>query len=768
MKLSIRKLPARTWAAFLLAVLSVSAIAFSNWRSAAQDQSTFAAQMLAEHNAVRLKYGVQPLVWDERLAKLAQEWADKIAAAGATPPAHRESGENLFWGTADAWFPKDILEVWENEVKNYDRATNTCAPGKFCVHFTQVIWWTTTRVGCGKAKGMSKGEPTDFIVCDYSPPGNTVGLSPFPPAIATTTPVASPTQVARLTTPTPTPTTPTATPTATPVPTATPTPTRTPTATPTPTPMATPTVAPTRTPTATPAPTRTPTPRVTQTPSPTPSIECEELRKNVQQLTAQVEQLKKNPESARLATPTPTPTPPPLDPNQKCPINKYGIELLPIPDKSFCMGKYEVTQAQWKSVMGYNRSHFKDDKKVLPVEQVSWHEAQDFINQLNAANDGFTYRLPNEEEWEYACRAGTTGRFYGDLDDIAWYKEDEDISDSDGETHAVGGKQPNAFGLYDMTGNVWEWCEDWYDEDDKDMRVLRGGSWHSYPSRRLRSSFRSGIRPDDRESYVGFRVLAERPQTTNAVSTPTPTPLPVARKIDTLGARPVRGAAPVSTTNISATCEDLRKTEQELIAQLAELKKPKPRDPDAKCPANKNGIEFLPIPGQTICLGKYEVTQAQWMTLMDFNPSDFEGETLPVEGVSWQWAQDFINKLNAGNDKFKYRLPTEAEWEYACRAGTTGLYYGDVNDIGWHKRNSGNHPHAVGGKLPNAFGLYDMSGNVSEWVQDWYNEKEGDRTVRGGSWRDLIRELRSANRGGMFSYTRRNYVGFRVAVERAP
>ena len=137
-----------------------------------------------------------------------------------------------------------------------------------------------------------------------------------------------------------------------------------------------------------PTPTATPTPRVTKTPSPTPSIECEELRKNVQQLTAEVEQLKKNPESARLATPTPTPTPPPLDPNQKCPINKYGIELLPIPGKSFCMGKYEVTQAQWKAVMGSNPSILQgakvtDDADKHPVDNVTWDDAQAFIRRTD-------------------------------------------------------------------------------------------------------------------------------------------------------------------------------------------------------------------------------------------------------------------------------------------------------------------------------------------------------------------------------------------------
>ena len=166
----------------LLVVISLAAIVSASQSSLVQDkpQSTLASAMLAAQNEVRQKFNVPPLIWDDDLAATAQEWANKIAASGVRPPAHLTNskfGQNLFWGTADQWLPKDVLEVWEAESKNYDRATNTCAPRKSCVHFTQVVWSTTTKVGCGKAK--SADGQTDFFVCYYTPAGNYVGQSPF-------------------------------------------------------------------------------------------------------------------------------------------------------------------------------------------------------------------------------------------------------------------------------------------------------------------------------------------------------------------------------------------------------------------------------------------------------------------------------------------------------------------------------------------------------------------------------------------------------------
>ena len=205
------------------------------------------------------------------------------------------------------------------------------------------------------------------------------------------------------------------------------------------------------------------------------------------------------------------------NPDEK-PVHRVAVNY------SFYMGRYEVTQAQWQAVMGNNPSNFKGDLAEpyikLPVEQVSWDDAQNFINKLNELNDGFRYRLPTEAEWEYACRAGTTGDYAGNLGEMAWYSEN-----SGSKTHPVGGKQPNAWGLFDMHGNVWEWCQDWYHDSyngapgdasawlsrgEQKYRVLRGGSWDGNAAV-LRSATRSWQQPDGpgRLSNLGFRVVAD-------------------------------------------------------------------------------------------------------------------------------------------------------------------------------------------------------------------------------------------------------------------
>ena len=181
----------------------------------------------------------------------------------------------------------------------------------------------------------------------------------------------------------------------------------------------------------------------------------------------------------------------------------------------YYIGKYEVTQALWQAVMGKKPSYFKGSN--LPVEQVSWDDCQDFLSKLNRIT-GKTFRLPTEAEWEYAARGGNKSRGYqysgsNNLSDVAWYDDNSGI-----KTHAVGTKQPNELGIYDMSGNVLEWCQDWYDKYSSSSqanptgansgfgRVNRGGSW-SDNARDCRSSFRGIDAPDCFGMFLGLRLV---------------------------------------------------------------------------------------------------------------------------------------------------------------------------------------------------------------------------------------------------------------------
>jgi formylglycine-generating enzyme required for sulfatase activity len=200
--------------------------------------------------------------------------------------------------------------------------------------------------------------------------------------------------------------------------------------------------------------------------------------------------------------------------------------------RDFYIGVYAVTQRQYQRVIGKNPSRFQGpevknaDSSNHPVENVSYDDAVEFCRRLSELSDeqadGRRYRLPTEAEWEYACRAGSKTAFsFGsnasDLGLHAWY-----TANSNGMTHAVGGKKPNAFGLYDMHGNVLEWCSDWYDKkyyasspatdpkgpDSGSFRVLRGGSWLVEPFF-VRCAYRYGGTPDRRDANDGIRVVLE-------------------------------------------------------------------------------------------------------------------------------------------------------------------------------------------------------------------------------------------------------------------
>ena len=185
-------------------------------------------------------------------------------------------------------------------------------------------------------------------------------------------------------------------------------------------------------------------------------------------------------------------------------------------------------------------------------------------------------------------------------------------------------------------------------------------------------------------------------------------------------------------------------------------------------------------------IGKYDVTQEQWMAVMGSNPSTFSTAkdpkfapgNYPVENISWIQIQDFLTKINASNDGFKYRLPTEAEWEYAARAGKTGPIIGDsLDSIAWYDQKGGASTHPLGTKAANAWGLYDVQGNVWQWVQDGYsdykknaatdpkNDKGDKRVLRGGSWDMTAIEMRVSNRLAIDPKLKNNNAGFRMVRE---
>ena len=176
--------------------------------------------------------------------------------------------------------------------------------------------------------------------------------------------------------------------------------------------------------------------------------------------------------------------------------------MILIPGRDYEMGQYDVTQAEWRNVMGANPSYFKNCGDNCPVEQVSWNGAQEFIQKLNAST-GRHYRLPTEQEWEYSCSGGSKAEYCGSdtPDSVAWYDKN-----SDGTPHPVGQKQANGYGLYDMSGNVWQWMQN----ESGDGRALRGGSWFDFPLL-VRAAYRGSSNPNYRLSNYGFRLARTIP-----------------------------------------------------------------------------------------------------------------------------------------------------------------------------------------------------------------------------------------------------------------
>ena len=480
--------------------------------------------------------------------------------------------------------------------------------------------------------------------------------------------------------------------------------------------------------------------------------------------------------------------------------------LVQLP-RGFWLAETPCTQALWQTVMGDNPSRFVSPDR--PVEQVSWEECQEFLAGLDESLKDFDARLPAEAEWEYACRAGTqTGTYAGPLeilgernapilDGIAWYGGNSGVDfeletgyDSSGweekqhdhtraGTHPVGQKAPNLWGLYDMLGNVYEWCVDLWCSDYESPRegtdrVGRGGSWIG-TARDVRAAYRDHSFPSYRYRNLGFR-LARGPSALGPAAEPQEEDAPDA------GSRHRRNRRKGPEWAVDSGQDELSPWatfEVEGVRQRMRWVPPghflmgSPEDEPGRWedegPRRQEVIEHGFWLGETPC------TQALWQAVLGETPSRFESPDHPVETVSWEDCQAFLAALDERLGGWGPRLPSEAEWEYACRAGTeTATYSGaataEVLDaLAWYKANSVGQTHAVGLKFPNPWGFFDMLGNVHEWCADLWCEdydspREGSyRVIRGGSWSGPARIVRAAYRFPDDPSSRSRNLGFRLA-----
>ena len=491
---------------------------------------------------------------------------------------------------------------------------------------------------------------------------------------------------------------------------------------------------------------------------------------------------------------------------------------------SLAVGVYEVTFDEWDACVGagecwgYRPSDQGWGRGSRPVVGVSWDEAKDYARWLSRET-GEAYRLLSEAEWEYVARAGTeTARYWEEgglvpcryangYDRTAAADRDDnraaDCSDGHAATAPVGMYEPNGFGLHDVLGNVSEWtedCGDWdgYSRTPDDgsvwrpgycsQKVIRGGAYGVEPGD-LRSARRDWYPIASRARDIGFRVARTIVPGAPSAQPERPRP-PTAPRFRDCESCPEMVVIPAGVFMMGSLASEEDRADDE-------------------------GPVHRVTMGYSLAVGVYEVTFEEWNACVrrggcgGFEPYSNGGHwRRPVAGVSWEDAQAYVQWLSEETGQ-RYRLLSEAEWEYVARAGTmTAGYWGDgESEQCRHGNGFDRTGYAAYGRLaprfdlprkpvdcsdgygntapvgmyePNAFGLHDVLGNVWEWTQDCWNDSyagapddgsawlSGDcatRVYRGGSWFGIpgAERLRSANRGAMTDALRRNYVGLRVA-----
>ncbi|MEI7702477.1 MAG: formylglycine-generating enzyme family protein, partial [Planctomycetia bacterium] len=550
--------------------------------------------------------------------------------------------------------------------------------------------------------------------------------------------------------------------------------------------------------------------------------------------------------------------------------------------RGFWLAETACTQELWSAVMGSNPSHFQDrQSEHHPVERVSFEDVQEFLKKLNQLVPQGQLSLPTEAQWEYACRFGTTTPFsFGETISNAEVNFDGRYpygASPQGEyrraTIAVKSFPPNGWGLYEMHGNVWEWCSDWYSAyspvpqvepcgpAEGSLRVIRGGGWSSN-ARYVRSACRNWYDPGFRNVNLGFRLLSSAAAEPNeAVEVPVAEQGPQQTRFG--GAEKFFSGKTIRVEEATTAEVGLRSPGRVRIrSNLEEVfleRMTKPNwavefgrdwfgiyaDFAITSAADSHGVcqrmRWIP-PGQfqmgspldqaeryenevlhpvTISTGFWmfdtPCTQALWLAVMpEANPGHFKDLQRPVEQVTWRDATAFAAQLTLRLPELTFSLPTEAQWEYACRAGTTTALYsgsieilGDANapaldQIAWYGGNCGvdfdlkngqtttwlrnkQYDFEKGGtrrvkhKRPNPYGLYDMLGNVWEWCLDRHGDYASgaqvdpigtdtgsDRVIRGGSWGSDARDVRSACRRWSGPGLRDRDLGFRLLSSSSP
>jgi len=444
----------------------------------------------------------------------------------------------------------------------------------------------------------------------------------------------------------------------------------------------------------------------------------------------------------------------------------------------FYIGESEVTVEQYQAVTGKRE---KEEKAgYMPKSKVTWFEAVEFCRKLtdqerNAGRlpTGKVYRLPTEAEWEYCCRAGSRGEYCfstpGNTSDGVLPVYDTIDLMPPSTLLAGGGRHPNAWGIYGMHGGLWEWCNDRYSEyspggepeadpigpDAGMYRVVRGGCWSS-DSDQCASAYRAYDYPNWKHMTIGLRVVLAEPV-----------------------------VFPRQNQEITR------------LIELAPLKLVAIEPGWFTMGSPSGGKDEWPVHKVRISrpfyIGATEVTQALYSSIMKENPSTSETDDGVVDSVAWAKAMRFCRRLTDSERRkgnvpagMCYRLPTEAEWEYCCRAGSTTEYcFGDdpaqLFEYGW---NGIDEPARPALKKPNAWGLFDMHGNLAEWCLDWYaqtyieavpelTDPTGpltgtERVLRGGWLYSPPLRCRSAARfsspGGASAFV----IGFRVVLGPEP